>query len=128
MTATSARTRRARSDARAVAVVQALVGTATVALVGVLAAAVLGAPAGLVAGALTAVDAAQLAVVGVGIGIAVAWYASRWLAPLLFDVSPRDAVVYATASLTLLAVAMLGSWVPARRASRTDPNVALRSE
>jgi predicted permease len=73
-------------------------------------------------------DGTRVAMVGVGIGIAVAWYASRWLAPLLFDVSPRDAVVYAMASLTLLAVAMLGSWVPARRASRTDPNVALRSE
>jgi ABC-type antimicrobial peptide transport system permease subunit len=37
-------------------------------------------------------------------------------------------VVYTTASLTLLLVAMLGSWIPAHRASRTDPNIALRSE
>jgi len=73
-------------------------------------------------------DGARVAVVGLAIGILVALYASRWLAPLLFEVSPRDALVYGTASLTLLAVAMLGSWVPARRASRTDPNVALRSE
>jgi len=73
-------------------------------------------------------DGARIAVIGLAIGVGVAWYASKWLAPLLFDVSPKDAAVYATASLTLLLVAMLGSWVPARRASRTDPNVVLRSE
>jgi putative ABC transport system permease protein len=73
-------------------------------------------------------DGARVAVIGLTIGIAVALYASTWLEPLLFDVSPRDAVVYATASLTLLLVAMLGSWIPAHRASRTDPNIALRSE
>jgi len=71
---------------------------------------------------------ARVAVIGLAIGVAVALYASKWLAPLLFDVSPRDGVVYATASLTLFLVAMFGSWVPARRASRTDPNIALRSE
>ncbi|HEY6825261.1 MAG TPA: FtsX-like permease family protein, partial [Gemmatimonadaceae bacterium] len=73
-------------------------------------------------------DGARVAVIGLAIGVGVAWYASKWLAPLLFEVSPRDAAVYATASLTLLLVAMMGSWVPARRASRTDPNIALRSE
>jgi predicted permease len=73
-------------------------------------------------------DGARVAVTGVGIGVAVALYASKWLEPLLFGVSPRDAAVYVTASVTLLLVAMLGSWMPARRASRTDPNIALRSE
>jgi predicted permease len=73
-------------------------------------------------------DGARVAVTGLTLGIAIALYASKWLEPLLFQVSPRDAVVYATASLTLLLVAMLGSWVPAYRASRTDPNTALRSE
>jgi ABC-type antimicrobial peptide transport system permease subunit len=71
---------------------------------------------------------ARVAAIGLAIGVVVALYASKWLAPLLFDVSPRDGVVYATASLTLFLVAMFGSWVPARRASRTDPNIALRSE
>ena len=73
-------------------------------------------------------DGARIALIGLTIGVAVAFYASKWLAPLLFDVAPRDAGVYATASLTLLIVAMVGSWVPARRAARTDPNVALRAE
>jgi predicted permease len=73
-------------------------------------------------------DGARVAAIGVTIGVGVALYASKWLAPLLFDVSPKDAVVYTTASLTLLLVAILGSWGPARRASRTDPNIALRSE
>jgi predicted permease len=73
-------------------------------------------------------DGARVAVIGLSIGLAVAWYASRWLEPLLFEVSPRDGVVYGGASLTLLLVAMVGSWAPAYRASRTDPNIALRSE
>jgi putative ABC transport system permease protein len=73
-------------------------------------------------------DGARVTVIGVTIGIAVALYASKWLEPLLFDVSPRDAAVYVMAAGTLLLVAMLGSWLPAYRASRTDPNIALRSE
>ena len=73
-------------------------------------------------------EGARVAVIGLTLGIAVALYASKWLAPLLFQVSPRDFVVYAAASVTLLLTAMLGSWVPAHRASRTDPNIALRSE
>jgi ABC-type lipoprotein release transport system permease subunit len=44
----------------------------------------------------------------------------------LYGVSARDAWVYVTASLALLLVALAGSWIPARRAARTDPNVALR--
>jgi ABC-type antimicrobial peptide transport system permease subunit len=73
-------------------------------------------------------DGARVAVIGLAIGVALALYLSKWLEPLLFGVSPRDAAVYVTASLILLFVAMLGSWMPARRASRTDPNIALRSE
>jgi len=67
-------------------------------------------------------------IIGLAIGVALALHLSKWLEPLLFRVSPRDTGVYVTPSLTLLLVAMLGSWVPARRASRTDPNTALRSE
>jgi predicted permease len=73
-------------------------------------------------------DGARVAVIGLAIGVTLALYLSKWLEPLLFKVSPRDAAVYVTASLILLLVAMLGSWVPANRASRTDPNIALRSE
>jgi predicted permease len=73
-------------------------------------------------------DGARVAVIGLSLGIAIALYASKWLEPLLFQVSPRDVLVYASASLALLLAAMLGSWVPAHRASRTDPNIALRAE
>jgi ABC-type lipoprotein release transport system permease subunit len=54
--------------------------------------------------------------------------ASRWVAPLLFDVSPRDPVVFGGVAVTLLTVAAAASFVPAVRASRVDPAVALRAE
>ena len=67
-------------------------------------------------------------VMGIVIGGAIAFGAARWMKPLLFDESPRDPVVYAIVTLVLLAVAVTASWIPARRAARVDPNVALRSE
>ena len=48
--------------------------------------------------------------------------------PLLFDVSPRDPVVFTIVAGTLVVVAAVASWVPARRASKVDANVALRAE
>ena len=77
---------------------------------------------------LVVVDGLRLAVVGVVIGTAVALLASKWVKPLLFNVSPKDPAVFVLVALTLIAVAMVASWVPARRASRVDPNVALRSD
>ena len=56
-----------------------------------------------------------------GIGV---WF----VAPLLFSVSPRDPSVFSLVAFTLIAVAVAASWMPARRASRVDPNVVLRSE
>jgi putative ABC transport system permease protein len=47
---------------------------------------------------------------------------------LLFNVSPTDPAVFVLVVVTLIAVATAASWVPARRASRVDPNVALRSD
>ena len=70
----------------------------------------------------------QHGVMGIVIGGAIAFGAARWMKPLLFDESPRDPVVYAIVTLVLLAVAVTASWIPARRAARVDPNVALRSE
>ncbi|HEY7234077.1 MAG TPA: ABC transporter permease [Gemmatimonadaceae bacterium] len=67
-------------------------------------------------------------IAGIVIGCAIAFGAARWVKPLLFDESPRDPVVYAIVTATLLAVAMTASMIPARRAARVDPNVALRSE
>jgi putative ABC transport system permease protein len=62
------------------------------------------------------------------IGGAIALGAARFIKPLLFDVSPRDPLVYVIVTTVLLAVAIAASMIPARRAARVDPNVALRSE
>ena len=70
----------------------------------------------------------RFAMVGVALGGAVAWWASRWVGPMLFSVSPKDPAVYGVVALVLLAAAVLASALPALRASRVDPNVALRSE
>ncbi len=70
----------------------------------------------------------RLGASGVAIGALIAVGAAKWIKPLLFNESPRDPVVFAVVTLTLLAVTFAASWVPARRASRVDPNVALRTE
>jgi putative ABC transport system permease protein len=69
-----------------------------------------------------------LGAVGLAIGAAVALGASRWVKPLLFNESASDPLVFAFVTLVLLAVALAASWIPARRAARVDPQVALRSE
>jgi ABC-type antimicrobial peptide transport system permease subunit len=65
---------------------------------------------------------------GIVIGAAIALASARWLEPLLFAESARDPVVYVLVAAAMLAVAAAASFIPARRASRVDPNVALRSE
>jgi putative ABC transport system permease protein len=70
----------------------------------------------------------RLAGIGVAIGGVVALWAGKWVKPLLFEVSPKDPIVFAVVAATLIAVALAASWIPARRASRVDPNVALRSD
>jgi ABC-type antimicrobial peptide transport system permease subunit len=69
-----------------------------------------------------------LAVVGVVAGIAIAAVATRALQGLLFGVQPLDAVTFVTVSVVLGAVATLASWLPARRAARVDPVIAMRAE
>jgi predicted permease len=70
----------------------------------------------------------RFAIVGIAIGGGVALWASKWIGPLLFSVSPKDPAVYGLVAVVLVAVALLASAIPATRASRVDPNVALRSE
>ena len=67
-------------------------------------------------------------VAGIFIGGLIAFAAARWVKPLLFAESPRDPLVYVAVTTVLLVVAITASWIPARRAARVDPNVALRSE
>jgi putative ABC transport system permease protein len=70
----------------------------------------------------------RFAVFGAVVGGALALVAGRWIAPLLFDQSPRDPVVFGTVTGTLLVVAVLASAIPAFRGARADPNLALRAE
>ena len=60
--------------------------------------------------------------------IAAAAFLSTYMTSLLFNVQPTDPAVYAVVALVLMAVAMLASYLPARRASRIDPLIALRDE
>jgi putative ABC transport system permease protein len=62
------------------------------------------------------------------LGAVIALFAGRWIAPLLFNVSPKDPPVMVAVVTTLLAVAIVASWGPALRASRVDPNEALRAD
>jgi putative ABC transport system permease protein len=70
----------------------------------------------------------QLAGVGVVLGVIVALVVGRWVKPLLFQVSPRDPVVFVAVAVALLVVATCASLVPAYRAGRVDPMTALRTE
>jgi putative ABC transport system permease protein len=73
-------------------------------------------------------QALGLACAGVAIGIAAAWFLSETLAALLFGTSPRDLATFALVAAALVVVALVASYVPARRATRVDPIVALRAE
>jgi putative ABC transport system permease protein len=77
---------------------------------------------------LVVAGALRVAVVGVASGAAVALLAGRFIAPLLFKISPEDPSVFGVVAVTLLATAALASLLPAWRATRVDPNVALRTE
>jgi predicted permease len=73
-------------------------------------------------------DGMRLAGLGVAIGLALGAAASRLVANLLFDVSPLDAATFGAMSALFVGVALLASWLPARRAAMADPKAALRLE
>jgi ABC-type antimicrobial peptide transport system permease subunit len=67
-----------------------------------------------------------VAIAGVIVGTAAAWASMRLMASMLFDVSARDPATYAAVGVLLIAVSVCAAYVPARRAARIDPLVALR--
>jgi putative ABC transport system permease protein len=71
---------------------------------------------------------ARMALIGVAIGVVTALGLTRWMSSLLFGVSAHDPLTFALVALLLFAVALAACWIPARRATRVDPMVALRYE
>jgi putative ABC transport system permease protein len=70
----------------------------------------------------------MLAAIGAAIGVAGALALTRLMSTLLFGVTPKDAPTFVGLSLGLLAVALIACYLPARRATKVDPLVALRYE
>lgn len=73
-------------------------------------------------------EGARLSLAGVALGLLGAWWLSRYVASMLYGVSATDPWSYSVAATVLVAGALLGSLLPALRASRVDPAIALRYE
>jgi predicted permease len=78
--------------------------------------------------ALVVRNGVKLALIGIAIGLTGAFTLTRWMASLLFEIGTRDGATFVGAALLLGSIALLASWVPARRAARVDPLIALRYE
>jgi putative ABC transport system permease protein len=64
----------------------------------------------------------------VGIGLLLAFALAHGVANLIYGVRPDDPVIFTGITAVIVAIALMASWLPARRASRIDPMVALRDE
>jgi predicted permease len=73
-------------------------------------------------------ESVGLAAIGIALGLVIAIAAAGTLAPLLYEISPRDPLVLVVVTVTLLLAAAAAGLVPASRAARIDPNAALRVE
>jgi putative ABC transport system permease protein len=69
-----------------------------------------------------------VAFIGIAIGLGAAFAGGRLIASVLYGVTPRDPMVFAVMAFTLQTVALTACWIPARRAARLDPTIALRAD
>jgi ABC-type antimicrobial peptide transport system permease subunit len=70
----------------------------------------------------------RVALLGVVVGMAAAMGLTRLLTAFLFGVTARDPIAFVVVTLVLIVAAFMGVWLPARRAARVDPMVALRAD
>jgi ABC-type antimicrobial peptide transport system permease subunit len=70
----------------------------------------------------------RLVLMGIVIGSAGAFALTRWMKSLLFEVSTTDSLTFIMTALLLTAIALLACYIPARRATKVDPMVALRTD
>lgn len=73
-------------------------------------------------------EGGMLALAGVAVGLGGSFFATRFVQAMLFEIKPTDATTFAVVAAVLLAVALVASYVPARRAARVDPVRAMRAE
>jgi ABC-type antimicrobial peptide transport system permease subunit len=73
-------------------------------------------------------DGVRLATVGVGVGLVVALALAAGLKTYLFGVGPTDPLTLVAMVFVVMAITLVTCWIPARRATRVDPLVALRNE
>jgi putative ABC transport system permease protein len=73
-------------------------------------------------------QASKIVAFGVGIGVIIALMSTRLMSSLLYGVAPSDPATFAAICVVIAAVALIASWIPARRAARVDPLVAIRHD
>jgi ABC-type antimicrobial peptide transport system permease subunit len=73
-------------------------------------------------------EVAMLAAIGVGVGLPIAMLLTKYVRSQLFGLEPNDPITLAIATTVMAGVALLAGYIPAERAARVDPIVALRYE